>query len=245
MHVISFANPKGGSGKTTSAMLLAEQIAEAGARVTVLDCDPNKNIVQWAQMRTEAGKALPFAVQSITDEGALLDAVETAEASADYLIIDLEGTASQIVTYAVSRSDLVLIPFEPTPMEARQAARAVQLMIQTGKLMKREIPHALLFTRANAAFRTSDEKDVRKETEGRDVPVISEVIVKRAAYTRIFRDGMLLRELREEAAELSKNKTASAQERVLKPLDGAIANARRFAQEVSNRLQEQEQEAAA
>ena len=28
MYVITFANPKGGSGKTTSAMLLAEQIAE-------------------------------------------------------------------------------------------------------------------------------------------------------------------------------------------------------------------------
>ena len=43
MYVITFANPKGGSGKTTSAMLLAEQIALSGGRVAILDLDPNAN----------------------------------------------------------------------------------------------------------------------------------------------------------------------------------------------------------
>ena len=45
MYVITFANPKGGSGKTTSAMLLAEQIALSGGRVAILDLDPNANIL--------------------------------------------------------------------------------------------------------------------------------------------------------------------------------------------------------
>ena len=44
MFVITFANPKGGSGKTTSAMLLAEQIALSGGRVAILDLDPNANL---------------------------------------------------------------------------------------------------------------------------------------------------------------------------------------------------------
>ena len=47
MYVITFANPKGGSGKTTSAMLLAEQIAISGGRVSILDLDPNANILAW------------------------------------------------------------------------------------------------------------------------------------------------------------------------------------------------------
>ncbi|WP_084212684.1 ParA family protein [Thalassobacter sp. 16PALIMAR09] len=48
MKVLTFANPKGGSGKTTSAMLLAEQIAISGGRVAILDLDPNANIFAWA-----------------------------------------------------------------------------------------------------------------------------------------------------------------------------------------------------
>ena len=163
MYVITFANPKGGSGKTTSAMLLAEQIAIAGGTVGVLDCDPNQNIVQWAQMRQDEGRGAPFTIQPVPTEDEFLDAVDAFRGKVDYLIIDLEGTASQMVTYAISQSDLVLVPFEPTPMEARQAARAVQLARNVGRMANRNIPHALLLTRVNAAFQTSDEKEDRHE----------------------------------------------------------------------------------
>ena len=61
MYVITFANPKGGSGKTTSAMLLAEQIALSGGRVAILDLDPNANILGWhggAKKQAEACHSL-------------------------------------------------------------------------------------------------------------------------------------------------------------------------------------------
>ena len=240
MFVITFANPKGGSGKTTSAMLLAEQISHAGARVAVLDCDPNQNIVQWAQMRGEQGREVPFRIEPVPSEDAILETIEKLAGQAEYLIIDLEGTASQLVTYAISQSDMVLIPFEPTPMEARQAARAVQLIRNAGRMLKRTIPHALLFTRVNAAFQTSDEKDVRQETEGNDIPVLATTIVRRAPYTRIFREGLLLSELLEAAQKDAEGRTASQQERILKPLESAIENAKAYAQEVVNGLQSEE-----
>ena len=239
MFTITFANPKGGSGKTTSAMLLAEQIRAAGATVAILDCDPNQNIVQWDAQRAEQGRASPFIVRPVPTEAQFLDTVEDIRGKADYLIIDLEGTASNLVTYAISRSDLVLIPFEPTPMEARQAARAVQLVQNTGRMMNKAIAHALLFTKVNAAIQTNDEKDVRKETQANDIPVLRAAIVRRAAFTRIFREGYLLSELLEQAREEVKASTASAQERVLKPLEAAIQNAREYTQEVVNHLPQQ------
>ncbi|AYD05327.1 MULTISPECIES: ParA family protein [Rhizobium/Agrobacterium group] len=239
MFTITFANPKGGSGKTTSAMLLAEQIRAAGATVAILDCDPNQNIVQWDAQRAEQGRASPFIVRPVPTEAQFLDTVEDIRGKADYLIIDLEGTASNLVTYAISRSDLVLIPFEPTPMEARQAARAVQLVQNTGRMMNKAVAHALLFTKVNAAIQTNDEKDVRKETQANDIPVLRAAIVRRAAFTRIFREGYLLSELLEQAREEVKASTASAQERVLKPLEAAIQNAREYTQEVVNHLPQQ------
>ena len=64
MYVITFANPKGGSGKTTSAMLLAEQIAISGGRVAILDLDPNANILAWTQAREAGGRDVPFTVHA-------------------------------------------------------------------------------------------------------------------------------------------------------------------------------------
>ncbi len=239
MFTITFANPKGGSGKTTSAMLLAEQIHHAGATVAILDCDPNQNIIQWAEQRRGEGREVPFLIRPVPTEANFLDTVDSIRGKADYLIIDLEGTASNLVTYAISQADLVLVPFEPTPMEARQAARAVQLVRNTGRMMNKDIGHALLLTRVNAAFQTSDEKDVRKETESADIPVLRTAIVRRAAYTRIFREGYLLSELLEQGRDEVKGSTSSQQERILKPLESAIQNARDFTQEVVNNLPQQ------
>ena len=39
MPVISFANPKGGAGKTTTALVLATQLASRGAQVLIIDAD--------------------------------------------------------------------------------------------------------------------------------------------------------------------------------------------------------------
>jgi len=91
MYVITFANPKGGSGKTTSAMLLAEQIAVSGGRVAILDLDPNANIFAWAEDRKEQGRDVPFVVHARPQAEETVELIDGLSDHADYLIIDLEG----------------------------------------------------------------------------------------------------------------------------------------------------------
>lgn len=43
MHIITFANNKGGVGKTTSALSVAHTLANTGFQVVLLDCDPQAN----------------------------------------------------------------------------------------------------------------------------------------------------------------------------------------------------------
>ncbi len=51
MPVIVFANQKGGAGKSTSCLLLATSLAEAGYKTVVLDCDPNRPIAEMYERR--------------------------------------------------------------------------------------------------------------------------------------------------------------------------------------------------
>lgn len=219
MYVIAFANPKGGTGKTTAAIILAEQITAAGATLAILDCDPNQNIVTWGKERQSSDRTTPFAIIPRPHEDDLIRVIDDLDGQYDYLLIDLEGTASQIVTYSLTRTDLAIIPFEPTPMETRQAARAVTLVQNAGRLMRKQVAFVLLLTRTNAAFQTSDERDVRAETS--DIPVLPVSLVRRAAFTRLFRESSMLSEMEE--GQVSSLKQAQK-------------NAREYAQSVVDRL---------
>ena len=190
---MTFVNPKGGTVKTTSCMILAEQLAETGYKVCVLDCDPNRNILGWQEQRDKKGSDRIFDVIEGPSEDDLIDRLGELETSYEVALLDMEGTADQIVTFALSQTDLCIIPFEPTPMETRQAARSVALVERTSKMINRSIKYVLVMTRTNAAFQTSDEKDVRSSIK--DLPILETSLVKRAAFTRIFRDAELLREL--------------------------------------------------
>lgn len=47
MQVITIVQTKGGSGKTTSAMLIASAALEAGRKVTLIDGDVNAQLGRW------------------------------------------------------------------------------------------------------------------------------------------------------------------------------------------------------
>lgn len=236
MYVITFANPKGGSGKTTSAILLAEQIALSGGRVAILDLDPNANILAWAQGRSSEGRDVPFMVHARPQAEETVELIDSLSDEADYLIIDLEGSKDQIVTFALSRTDLCIIPLDGSPMEARQAATAVRLVQTTSNMIRTPISYSLLFTRTNAAFQTTDERDVRNEMELNNIPTLPVRIAKRAPYTRIFRDEVLLSELPDIVEAETEGKTASVKDKALKQVAGAIENARDYAQAVIHTL---------
>ncbi len=230
MYVLAFVNPKGGSGKTTAALLLAEQIAKAGAKTVILDLDPNAN------MRREAGQNVPFTIHARPSVDDTLAEIEALRNEYEYLIIDLEGSKDQIVTFALSRTDLCIIPLDGSPMEARQAAQAVKLVKTTANMTRQDINYALLFTRTNAAFLSVDERDVREEMEDNGISVLPTRLAKRAPYTRIFREGLLLDEIYENVRQDHNAKTRSLQEKAEKQITSAIENAQDYAQAVMSEL---------
>src|SRR6266446_1169967 len=98
MPTVVFASPKGGAGKSTSAVILATELALKGAGVTIIDADPNKPVSQWAK---RAGCPDNLAVVADISESTIIDEIESAARKTPFVIVDLEGTASMMVAYEV------------------------------------------------------------------------------------------------------------------------------------------------
>jgi len=72
--------------------------------------------------------------------------------------------------------------------------------------------------------------------ESNNINTLPVRIARRAPYTRIFRDSLLLAELHDLVAEEMKGKAASAVEKAQKQVASAIENARDYAQAVIDTL---------
>jgi len=121
MPVISVANSKGGCGKTTLTLILATELAK-NYPVTILDADPRQPIVGWASLK---GKPENLTVIGNIREKNILAEIQDAAASTPFVFIDLEGTASRMISFAASESDLILIPIKEQGQDARAAVNTV------------------------------------------------------------------------------------------------------------------------
>lgn len=192
MPIIAFANPKGGAGKTTAALLLASELAGRKAEVIIIDADPERWISQWAKL---PGKPDNIEIVSDVSEDGIVDQIEAAAARTQFVIIDLEGTASLMVANAIGMSDLVVIPTQGGSMDAKGAAKMIRLIHNQERMVRRPIPHGVLMTRTSAAFASRSLKNVRSQLDAAGIEVFNTPIVERAAYRDIFDYGGLLSEL--------------------------------------------------
>ena len=162
MPVIAFANPKGGAGKTTSALLLASELAARGARVTIIDADPERWISQWGAL---PGRPDTMIIIGDVTEDTIVDQIEAAASTTQFVVVDLEGTASLMVANAIGMSDLVIIPTQGASMDAKGAAKTIKLIRNQARMARREIPHAVLLTRTSAAVASRALKNVREQLD--------------------------------------------------------------------------------
>lgn len=222
MPVVSFVSPKGGAGKTTSALLLATEFAQSGHNVTLVDADPNLPLVKWSKL---PGRPANLEVIQELDEQEIIDTIEAAVDRTEFVIVDLEGSAALRVANAVSMSNLVLIPLQASGLDLDQAARSLKVIANASKTVRRPIPHAILFTRVPASqrIRSRNFKFISQSLEGRQHRVMKTALAEREAYKSLFLAGGTL-------ATLDRSYVPS--------VDTAMSNASLYAQEVRALLRE-------
>jgi chromosome partitioning protein len=214
MPVITFANTKGGAGKTTAVLLLATELARMGHRVTVLDADPQLWISRWSEM---SGVMRNLSIISHVTMASIETHIRENKSSTDCFIIDLPGTKSPLLTMALGISDHVLIPVQGSAMDARGAAEVLEHIEFLNRKMGMKIDHSVVLTRVNAMVSTRSMLLVKALLAEKNVRVLNTPIAERAAFRDIFDYGGTL-----EALDCQK----------VSNVEKAMENVRNFAYEV-------------
>jgi chromosome partitioning protein len=120
------------------------------------------------------------------DESQLVTCIEEAAAKTPIVIIDLEGTASKMVLYAISRADFVVIPMGGSREEGKAAGRALQAIRESEKITGAPIPHAVVLTRTDPMIRSRTFLHTVKCVKEAGIPILKTELNARDAFKGIF-----------------------------------------------------------
>jgi|TARA_B110000858_G_scaffold198414_1_gene264752 chromosome partitioning protein len=143
--VITIAQQKGGSGKTTIAANLATVFSlKNNLRTTILDTDPQGSLGKWFMTRIDKlqdKNTINFKTASLW--GAQYEA-KTLKEKSDIIIIDTPPKIDADGRPAIQIADLVIIPISPSHVDFW----ATESIIELAKREKKEI--LVLINRANS-----------------------------------------------------------------------------------------------
>jgi chromosome partitioning protein len=117
-HRIVFANEKGGSGKSTTAVHTAVALAARGRRVAAIDLDTRQRTLgryleNRAALMKRDGVDLPLPMHETFDPAAghsIESRMDALAADADFLVIDTPGRDDDHVRVAISTADTLVTP---------------------------------------------------------------------------------------------------------------------------------------
>ncbi len=154
-HCIVFANEKGGTGKSTTAVHTAVALATQGLKVAVIDLDARqRTVTRYLENRAETMRrreiGLPhprFAVFAEGDTEALDACIAEQGEGADFVIIDTPGRDDPLARHAATRARTLVTPIndsfvdfdligqvDPENFKVRRLSFYAELMWETRKV---------------------------------------------------------------------------------------------------------------
>jgi chromosome partitioning protein len=182
MKMIAFMSQKGGSGKTTLAVHTAVAAHEAGARVVVIDTDPQQSATVWSDARqadaplvaTVAASELRRVMDAARSDGMTLAIVDTAPHAAP--------DAARIAQDA----DLIVIPIRPTAFDLA-AAQSISAIVKASGTRA-------AFILSACPFRAPEIIETRGLLASYHLPVAPVEITDRRAFARAVASGRAVTE---------------------------------------------------
>ena len=208
--VYSFLNQKGGVGKTTLAIHVADAFARQGQRVLLVDADPQASALDWAASRKSDGG---FPVVGLPKASLHK---ELPQLGRDFNIVIIDGSPRvyEVARSAIIASHAVFIPVQPSPYDVWAAKEIVDL-IHEAQVFKPAIRAAFIINRRIA--NTALGRDVAEALAGYPIPVLKTIVGQRIILAESAAQGQTvfdtapshaaakeLQKLAEEIAEFSR-----------------------------------------
>jgi chromosome partitioning protein len=179
--VITVAQQKGGTGKTTLAANLGAALAGT-RRVALLDIDPQRSLTRWHALRVArpvAAAAMTFSDVAGWRLAAELDRLKQAH---DIVLVDSPPQIDTDAKLAIRGASLVLVPVQPSLPDVWAAEGTLKLAAAERR------PAVIVLNRVPAASRLGDA--IAADLAERNLPRLLVTIGNRTGFATAFAEGL-------------------------------------------------------
>ncbi len=210
--VVTVAQQKGGSGKSTIAANLAAVLAAGGRRVALLDTDPQGSVTRWhEERRRHENRAAPFFFDRPSGwrVPAALDRLRRQQ---DVIVLDTPPHAGTDAKLAIRAADLVLMPLQPSPADLWASEGTRKLAAEERRALR------ALLNRVPAQGKMRDR--VAAALAEQEVPLLGQCLGNRAQFGSAFLDGLSVIEAAPRSAAAAEMRALAAAVADLAPRRG-------------------------
>lgn len=180
MAIVTFAQVKGGSGKTTAAMCTVAELVARGTTVAALDLDPNRPLGEFFQRVPELRTVEVAIPNSDRRVSALVRELTTRN---DNVVIDLMGAATNDTQVAMALADLVIVPSQMSGTDLKCGVETWRQALEAAEISNRKIAMGVLLARTSSgAIRPRVESFLREQYKRVGAHVLATAFGDRAAW---------------------------------------------------------------
>lgn len=180
MAIITFAQVKGGSGKTTLAKCTVAEFVARGQAVAAMDLDPNRPLGRFFARIPELA-SVEVAVPDGERRVSVL--VRDLAARHDTVVIDLMGAATNDTQVAMALSDLVIVPSQMSEDDFRGGIETWRQVEEAEAVARRPIARGVLMVRTSSgAVRPRVEGFLREAYESAGARVLAASFGERTVW---------------------------------------------------------------
>ncbi len=213
-RIIAVCVAKGGVGKSTLTYALGAEFARRGQNVLVIDCDDSRDSAQWvidaavpglSTLCDAAGQPLDVTEETITGH------LKAAAQAYDVVLVDLHGGMTALMTYAIARADLVVVPARLSEHDVNAVFRTERAIRTTEDAFDKTIARRVLLTQLST-FHTQVEAKTRADLEAAGIAVFRSALMRRTAFEKMSHSGQPLAAIDGEDGNAQLNLMAIADE---------------------------------
>ncbi len=180
--IVAIVNQKGGVGKTTLATNIATKLHLDGAKVLLVDSDPQGSARDWYELGDSGLKVI-----GMDRPKSLERDLKSISESFDWVIIDGVPQIKEMSIAAIKCADLLIIPVQPSQYDIMATMDLVDIIKARQEVTKGK-PKAY-FCVSRIISNTSLGKEVFKALDDLGLPVMESSTTQRIAYSENIAQG--------------------------------------------------------